>query len=106
MYKVCNFEKFLYRTISVCLYVGCLAFVINRGYNCFAKYLSEPEGIAESYHNIGDLPFPLFTFCPANNNNHPPRYYNDYVTRKCNVIYNDYVLKSEYVGSGGKIVAQ
>ena len=103
MCKVCIFEKFLYRTISACLYVGCLAFVINRGYNCFAKYLSKPEGISESYHNIGDLPFPSFTFCPNNGNNHPPRFYNNYVTKKCNIDYHDYVQKSKYVGSGGKI---
>lgn len=53
-------------TFSVVLFIGCATFVSHRGYECFKKYLAEPEAVDMAYKFIGseENSFPSFTFCP------------------------------------------
>ena len=93
-------KQILLKTISFSLYVGCLAFVINRGFICFKKYLSKPEGIEISYAKSGDVRFPSFTFCPNHQRVEGPSMFNNEISKKCNIGYNDFHIIGKYVGSG------
>ena len=82
-------------------YVGCITFVVHRGYKCIGKYLSKPEGVEMSYQFIGDLRFPSFTFCSHNWNPHPPLRYNEELLKKCNFMrYQEYAYEGKYIGNG------
>ena len=60
---ILSFEKVASITFSAILFFGCAAFVIHRGYECFSKYLEEPEAVDISYKFTGQLPFPALTVC-------------------------------------------
>ena len=82
-------------------YVGCISFVIHRGYKCIGKYLSKPEGVEMSYNFIGDLMFPSFTFCSHNWNPLPPNRYNEKALKDCNLTLSEYAFFGRYIGNGG-----
>ena len=58
-------ETILPMILSLTLFLGCAAFVIHRGYKCFAKYIQEPEAVDISYQFTGDVPFPSITICTS-----------------------------------------
>ena len=43
-------------------------FLMVIGYQCFEKYLAEPEAVSVSHQFVGELPFPSLTFCPISMN--------------------------------------
>ena len=101
MYRACHCKQFLKRTVVLMFYIGCITFVIHRGYKCIAKYLSKPEGVEMSYQFIGDMRFPSFTFCSHNWNKYPPNYYNEEVLNECNYTsFQVYAYEGKYVGNG------
>ena len=104
MFRIKRFTKFAKRAVSAFLYIGCITFVIHRGYMCFSKYLSKPEGVEIAYDFIGDTLFPSFTFCSNNWNPMPPHRYNEKVMKDCNLTLAKYAYFGHYIGNGRPVV--
>ena len=101
MYRTCYFKLYFKRFVVITFYVGCITFVIHRGYKCFGKYLSKPEGVEMSYDFIGNSLFPSFTFCSHNWNDNSPHRYNKAALKTCNISnYKEYAYEGRYIGSG------
>ena len=101
MYRAWHCKQILRRIVVLIFYVGCITFVVHRGYKCIGKYLSKPEGVEMSYRFIGDLKFPSFTFCSHNWNPLPPLRYNEDFLKECNFTgYHEYAYEGKYIGSG------
>ena len=57
-------EEFVSLTITIVLFLVCGTFVTHRGYECFKKYLNEPEAVDIYYKFTGEVPFPSLSICP------------------------------------------
>ena len=60
-----TFQKVLDWTFSTALFIACAGFVIQKGYECFAKYMEDPEAVDISYKFIGESIFPSVSICTA-----------------------------------------
>ena len=71
-----QFRKIWSKIFSASLFIGCLIFVLIRGYKCSIKYLSKPEGLDMSFEFSGELSFPSMTFCPVGGTGIHPKTYD------------------------------
>ena len=71
-----QFRKIWSKIFSASLFIGCLIFVLIRGYKCSMKYLNKPEGLDMSFEFSGALPFPSMTFCPVGGTGVHPKTYD------------------------------
>ena len=69
-------RKTLSKLFSASLFIGCLIFVLIRGYKCSMKYLNKPEGLDMSFEFSGALSFPSMTFCPVGGTGFYPKTYD------------------------------
>ena len=76
-----QFRKIWSKIFSASLFIGCLIFVLIRGYKCSIKYLSKPEGLDMSFEFSGALPFPSMTFCPLGGTGVHPKTYDTKVLK-------------------------
>ena len=74
-------RKNLSKLFSASLFIGCLIFVLIRGYKCSMKYLNKPEGLDMSFEFSGALPFPSITFCPLGGTGVHPKTYDTKVLK-------------------------
>ena len=74
-------RKTLSKLFSASLFIGCLIFVLIRGYKCSIKYLKKPEGLDMSFEFSGELPFPSMTFCPLGGTGVHPKTYDTKVLK-------------------------
>jgi hypothetical protein len=52
-----TFQKALNWTFSTTLFIACAGFVIQKGYECFTKYMEDPEAVDISYKFTGESIF-------------------------------------------------
>ena len=60
-----TFQKILDWTFSTALFLACAGFVIQKGYECFSKYMEDPEAVDISYKFTGESIFPSVSICTA-----------------------------------------
>ena len=88
-----SWKKYPKKIFFIAIFFGCLIFVSHRGFKCFQKYLSEPEGIDINYHFSGKVAFPSFTFC----HQMPKR-----ILEECNLTSIEYDKKGIWIGNGSE----
>ena len=81
---------------SLILFLGCASFVIYRGYECFQKYLENPEAIDVAFKSSSSQIsfFPSITFCSIN------KPLKENILKECNLTAEDYLNKNIWVGQG------
>ena len=76
-----------------------MAFVSNRGYRSFQKYLSNEEAVDIHLAFVGRLTFPSISICPWEDR---WKIAHKDVFDKCNVKDSDYSSKGIWVGTGSE----
>ena len=66
----------------------------NRGYECFAKFLKNPQSSKISYKFNARVPFPLVLFCPDDK-----KMFKAEELSKCNLSEDDYSENGQWVGN-------
>ena len=56
--------SYVEKIFELCMFAGCLIFVLFQGKQCFTKFLEKPEVVKTSFDFTGKHPFPEITFCP------------------------------------------
>ena len=67
LFRKVPLDIFVTKGFSVAFFILCAGFVTHRGYECFKKYIEQPEAVDLGYKFAGseEIPFPSFTFCPV-----------------------------------------
>ena len=60
-------KTLLIRLLYFFLFLGCAAYVVVRGYDCFLKYLGKPQSSRISYKFNSRPTFPSISLCPSEN---------------------------------------
>ena len=94
-------RQYFSRLFSAVLLLSCSIFVLFKGYECFKKYLDEPEGSRVQYVFAGSLPFPAITFCPVDITGFLPKSYNEKAMKSCNLSVGEYTGTGPWIGTGG-----
>ena len=94
-------RQYFSRIFSAVLLLSCSIFVLFKGYECFKKYLDEPEGSRVQYVFAGSLPFPAITFCPVDITGFLPKSYNEKAMKSCNLSVGEYTGTGPWIGTGG-----
>ena len=91
--KNCSLTFFLKYIIQALIFLGCLTFVIFRGYECFVKYLDKPQSNRISYKFNSKVPFPTIAFCPTKGN-----MYKRKELQNCQLTKDNYLKHGQWVG--------
>ena len=96
--ELCNFsfKTVIIKMFSLILFLGCASFVIQRGYDCFQKYLEKPEAIDVAFKSSSSQVafFPSISFCVSN------KPLKENILKGCNLTSEDYIKKNIWVGKG------
>ena len=83
------------RFSQLIIFLGCLSFVLHRGYKCLDKYVQKQKSTTIEKVFSQNQPFPSITFCPYSS----PEFKED-ILKKCNLTKSKYYYDNIWKGNG------